>query len=152
MSDLIDRQAVIDLIEHYNSDALGTVFIDYAHGEKLANEVKNIPSVTPTEMKSYIDNCGNIFTYPTERIGHWIDDNADEMDAKYGRHLYRCSECNKYADNFVGGTEDWWDIDKPKFCPHCGCRMVEPQESEEISDRNMKMWEEIFKAESEGKE
>jgi len=29
---------------------------------------------------------------------------------------------------------------------------VEPQENEEISEHNLKMWEEIYKAESEGKE
>ena len=34
-----------------------------------------------------------------------------------------------------------------KHCPSCGAKM----ESEEISERNMKMWEEIFRAESEGK-
>ena len=34
-----------------------------------------------------------------------------------------------------------------KYCPNCGAKMG----SEEISERNMKMWEEIFKAESEGK-
>ena len=39
-----------------------------------------------------------------------------------------------------------------KHCPSCGAKMVEPQESEEISERNMKMWEEIFKAERSDKE
>lgn len=34
----------------------------------------------------------------------------------------------------------------------CYKKWVEPQESDEISERNMKMWEEIFKAESEDKE
>ena len=65
------------------------------------------------------------------KTGHWIDDNENEIDAQYGRHLYKCSKCNEYADMFVGGTEDWWDIEKPNYCPNCGCRMVEPQESEE---------------------
>lgn len=30
-------------------------------------------------------------------------------------------------------------------------QMIKPQESDEISERNLKMWEEIFKAESENK-
>ena len=63
------------------------------------------------------------------KTGHWIDDNENEIDAQYGRHLYKCSECNEYADMFVGGTEDWWDLEKPNYCPNCGAKMIEPQES-----------------------
>jgi len=62
------------------------------------------------------------------KAGHWIDDNKDEIDAQYGRHLYRCQICNKYADYFVGGTEDWWDVEKPNYCPNCGARMSEGSE------------------------
>ena len=68
---------------------------------------------------------------PQPEIGCWIDDNENEIDAQYGRHLYKCSECNEYADMFVGGTEDWWDLEKPNYCPNCGARMIEEQESEE---------------------
>ena len=57
---------------------------------------------------------------PQRPTGHWIDDNANEIDAKYGRHLYKCSECNRYAEDFVGGHEDWWDVDMPNYCPYCG--------------------------------
>jgi len=73
--------------------------------------------------------CVDILKYLKQvpKTGHWIDDNKDEIDAQYGRHLYRCQICNKYADYFVGGTEDWWDVEKPNYCPNCGCRM----ESEE---------------------
>lgn len=82
---------------------------------------------TPTEedIQAYIDAAPPV--NPT-KTGHWIDDNENEIDAQYGRHLYKCSECNEYADMFVGGTEDWWDIEKPNYCPNCGCRMIEPQE------------------------
>ena len=53
----------------------------------------------------------------------WIDDNENELDAQYGRHLYKCSKCNKYANDFVGGIEDWWDVEKPNYCPNCGAKM-----------------------------
>ena len=43
------------------------------------------------------------------KTGHWIDSSNGWM----------CSECNK--DN----TFD------TNYCPNCGCRMVEPQESED---------------------
>lgn len=57
------------------------------------------------------------------KIGHWVDDNEYEIDAQYGRHHYKCSECNEYADKFIGGTEDWWNLEKPNYCPWCGAKM-----------------------------
>ena len=63
--------------------------------------------------------------------GKWIE----ELDDFGEVTNYHCSKC--YEDTgFV--TDCKW-----KFCPNCGAKM----ESEEISERNMKMWEEIFKAE-----
>jgi len=44
MSDLISRQAVLDLIEHYNSDGLGSVFYGYQEGVKFADAVNKLPS------------------------------------------------------------------------------------------------------------
>ena len=57
----------------------------------------------------------------------WIDELAGELDSKFGRHIYRCKNCGTLAHSFVGGTEDWWDIDKPKFCHECGAIMVNAQ-------------------------
>ena len=58
-----------------------------------------------------------------EKTGHWIDE-ADDVDAKFGKHTYKCSKCGKHAEYFVNGTEVWWDRIKPNFCPNCGVRMV----------------------------
>lgn len=44
--DAISRQAVLDLIEHYNSDGLGAVFYGYEEGVKFADAVNKLPSVT----------------------------------------------------------------------------------------------------------
>ena len=112
-SDAISRQAVLDLFQ----DNVSTLH-NYA---RVWEAVEDTPSVTPS-------------VNPQEpKTGHWIDDNENEIDAQYGMHLYKCSECNEYADMFVGGIEDWWDLEKPNYCPNCGCAMVEPQESE-VSD------------------
>lgn len=54
-----------------------------------------------------------------EKIGKWIDE-ADKIDAQYGKHSYKCPKCGKYASYFVSGTEVWWDRIKPNFCPNCG--------------------------------
>lgn len=60
---------------------------------------------------------------PQKPTGHWIDREVYDADR------WKCSEC--------GRTEPY----KENYCPNCGCLMVDPQE---ISDRNLKMWEEIY--------
>ena len=102
MSDLISRQAAIDLIADY----------DLSMGQ-VVNRIYALPPVTPQP-----------------KTGYWIDDNENEIDAQYGRHLYKCSECDEYANAFVGGTEDWWDLEKPNYCPNCGAKMVESEDKE----------------------
>ena len=47
-----------------------------------------------------------------QKTGHWIFDEILDRN-------YYCSECKSMG-------VDYWD-----YCPNCGCRMVEPQESEE---------------------
>lgn len=86
----------------------------------------DFPTLEISKVKESLDKLPSVT--PKPKTGYWIDDNENEIDAQYGRHLYKCSKCNEYADMFVGGTEDWWDIEKPNYCPNCGCRMVEPQE------------------------
>ena len=123
MSDLIDRQAVLDGIEELKGSPW---FNDNTNGARIIRRealnivedlcIRDLPSVTPTE-----------------RIGHWTN--------RYNEVFkYYCDKCGTGSDL------------RTNYCPNCGCRMVEPQESEEISDTNLKMWEELFKAESEDKE
>lgn len=47
------------------------------------------------------------------KTGHWI------FDEILDKHYY-CSECKSMG-------VDYWD-----YCPYCGAKMVEPQESEEV--------------------
>ena len=109
--DCISRQAVLS----YISNELG--FGDEENGydlerkiaqEEIYNFVKKMPSATPKR-----------------KTGRWRED-ANKIDAQFGRHTYICSECGKYAEYFISGTEVWWDRIKPNFCPNCGCHMVEP--------------------------
>lgn len=55
--------------------------------------------------------------------GEWVDE-ADKYDASFGIHDYRCSNCNSYADEYIGGHE-WYTAGKPNFCPYCGADMRE---------------------------
>ena len=47
-----------------------------------------------------------------------------EQVEKVGRDLF-CSICHNRASRFVGGTDDWWDFQKPNFCPNCGALMTD---------------------------
>lgn len=55
---------------------------------------------------------------PLEKTGHWKRISMDKY-SEHAKYWYRCDRCGK--DNL--GNTDW--------CPNCGCRMVEPQESED---------------------
>lgn len=61
--DTISRQAVLDLIEHYNSDGLGSVFYGYEEGVKFADKVNKLPPVTPQPKTGYIsiDDVMSVF-------------------------------------------------------------------------------------------
>ena len=89
MSDLIDRQAVLNLIGSYGG-------IDLKARQDMLKIIQKMPSVTPTE-----------------RTGHWI------MDRQ--RETRQCDKCM---------TVYRWSFNPHNYCPNCGCRMVEPQESD----------------------
>ena len=56
--DAISRQAVLDLIEHYNSDGLGSVFYGYEEGVKFADAVNKLPPVNSKELKTgHCEDC-----------------------------------------------------------------------------------------------
>ena len=79
---------------------------------------------------------------------------ALEQEQKTGH----CKDCKWWKDSdgvYRRGidAESQCPMNRKKVFEGNGyCYLYEPQESEEISERNLKMWEEIFKAESEGKE
>ena len=56
------------------------------------------------------------------KTGQWIIYNYPGHECVY------CSSCKEeyYEDDLYMGGSDF-----PKYCPNCGCRMVEPQESED---------------------
>ena len=52
------------------------------------------------------------------KTGHWKRISMDKY-SEHSKYWYRCDRCSN--DNL--GNTDW--------CPNCGARMVEPQESED---------------------
>lgn len=84
-------------------------------------EGKNNGVVAPHDV--FIDACKLAISALQDRpIGHWID-KADKIEAQFSRHDYKCDRCGCLAHSFVGGSEDWYDIDKPNYCHNCGAKM-----------------------------
>ena len=50
------------------------------------------------------------------KTGHWIDD--------------KCSICGKGIEDLIDSRE-WYRNEEPNFCPFCGLKLVNSQESEE---------------------
>ena len=110
--DAISRQAVLDQTYLWSKDEFLRVTNPFDY---LRKRINSLPFVNPQEPKT----------------GHWIEviDEIDSFGNKTWHH--KCSIC--------GNENSGWG--EYKYCPNCGCRMVEPQE---ISDRNLKMWEDIY--------
>ena len=71
--------------------------------------IRELPSVTPQEPK----------------IGYWIEGQTDNPNI----HNILCSCCFEGYPS-KGHANSQYTREKFKYCPNCGCRMVEPQESE----------------------
>ena len=65
------------------------------------------------------------------KTGHWIEENING----YGRKVF-CSECGcpppfeHISSGDIYSANGYGVINKTKFCPNCGFRMIEQQESE----------------------
>ena len=105
--DAISRQAVLDQTYLWSKDEFLRVTNPFDY---LRKRINDLPLVTPQP-----------------KTGHWIL--LDECS----NSGYYCSECQKKVVK-----EGWSDtVKKIKFCPNCGAKMVEPQESEKYCDRNI---------------
>ena len=127
-SDAISRQAVQDYIAEYLSQYL---YNDVREAVEVIDEyIGELPSVNPQEpktdeenvhrereqayMQGYEDACKKYRQYP--KTGHWIDD--------------KCSECGKGIEDLIASPE-WYRDEEPNFCPFCGIKIVDEQESED---------------------
>ena len=49
----------------------------------------------------------------------WIID-----DKEWNRIWHcHCSNCKKDPQDYIGGTENWWLVRLPNYCPNCGAKM-----------------------------
>ena len=124
MSDLIDRRAVLDGIEELKNSPwynYGKDTTDFRL-ERYNERVKTIETIEDLCIKSEPS------VTPTELTGHWISMNTGKQShLKDGMttESVKCSEC----DEWLTASDEY--ACNGNYCPNCGCRMVEPQESEE---------------------
>ena len=84
-------------------EAIRDKFKDLPSRVEINTILNELPSVTPQGLKT----------------GHWIEPTFDMIHNHVcGSCEFICSSCNKIA------------VDEYDYCPNCGARMVEPQESE----------------------
>lgn len=142
MSDLIRRSdAIKELAEYMREVALqkadGKLQTRDFYLKRAEDVLRRIPTIEPKEkviaqvtfddeklreiVKEAVERFKEEYEITDRPQGEWIDE-ADKYDASFGIHDYRCSNCNSYADEYIGGHE-WYTAGKPNFCPHCGARM-----------------------------
>ena len=108
--DAISRQATIDALKNLEDLQGRNVFTK--NGLYPWNVIAQLPSVTPKQM-----------------TGHWIihDESITLPTGGTATGGVICSECGYKTHNkghaIIGCPYN--------YCPNCGCRMVEPQESED---------------------
>ena len=120
MSRYIDADAMKEWIDEYVS-----VF-KKSDNKDIKGYIEHQPTIEAVPKEFHDKTCEAMAKRHQEEIadrprGKWIDE-ADKYDASFGIHDYRCSNCNCYADEYIGGHE-WYTAGKPNFCPHCGARM-----------------------------
>ena len=127
MTDLVERQAVIDAIHLFFTEEIekiptkktedGEVYVIhkcqplFEMNKALCKRIKELPSINPQESKT----------------GHWIIKDGKEQGYDIGgiKTWYiqiMCDKCGFIKTAIEGHTGQF------KYCPNCGCRMVETQE------------------------
>lgn len=102
--DAVSRQAVLN--EFYDM-------------ENLYERIKQLPPVTQKSGKWIKKEYWKPLPYDTEPLDY---DNYDEKTHSEKVYHYYCSEC---------GRDEGETKPTDNYCPNCGARMVEPQESED---------------------
>lgn len=80
------------------------------------------PFISVGQLQNLIDKVKKL---PAEKTGKWIID--DEEDRRIWK--CHCSNCKENPQDFVHGTENRWILDLPKYCPNCGSKNLQDNDS-----------------------
>ncbi len=83
-------------------------------GIEEKNDIGNLTSTDRQEFQQWVEELEQ-----EPKTGHWIKGKYKDDDIRYNDSSYKCDKCGKIVDF------------KENYCPNCGAKMVEPQESEE---------------------
>lgn len=103
--DCVSRQIISDYVANHIQE----INTGYGDLNKHTNKILRM-------IVDYIEGIPPVTPQP--KIGQWIE-HPHEAGANWEYPKYECSECHV------------WEDDDSDFCPNCGAKMVEPQESEE---------------------
>lgn len=92
--------------------------------------------MTREELRDYVEEQRSLNNIPYHVYSALIDGiDTLEQEPKTGHWMggsydYICSNC-KHSLNDLAQSIDYIPFSKSKYCPNCGAKMVEPQESED---------------------
>ena len=108
VEDCISREKALNVVHKYFEHYL------QLNDDICLDGLRSLPSVTPKE-----------------KTGYWVEENINE----WSRKVF-CSKCDcpppleHISNGDVYSAIGYGVINKTKYCPNCGAKMVEPQESE----------------------
>ena len=108
-NDIVSRKAVCNIV----NDIRDCISVEgYC---AILERMKKLPSITPSCDKCAMNGSGSKYCDNCEqKSGKWI-----RVTDKTGHLVWECDKCG------------WQQRLSNNFCPDCGAKMVEPQESEE---------------------
>lgn len=121
-ADAVSRSAVLGLFAQ-NADAVRPY-------SKTWEEVKALPPITPQHTEAEIQKMQELEQAEIQRA--YELGKAEESKAGRWRHYEGMLTCSECGAGFYDDIMEYCGDDVPKFCPDCGAKMVEPQESEEV--------------------
>ena len=142
----IDRQAVLDIVDSYSESQSNVEDVT----QDIISDIMALSPVTsqePCEMtaeeyrqrmiqafhNANTDELIALCVLPTEKeFEHleWLLKNQYKQKTKTGHRIDdKCSVCEKGIEDLIDSRE-WYRNEEPNFCPFCGAKMVETQESE----------------------
>lgn len=80
---------------------------------------------TESEESEAIDMAIEALSQPEQKVGHWIKYGVPRCDEQH----YQCTNCEYYINFGMWGKVYTKEF---KYCPNCGAKMVETQESEVV--------------------
>jgi len=119
MSDLISRQAAIDLVRDVCDAVMSGCESQYdpETEDEVYKDIREVDAILKCNKEVRIALRNMPSAEPEREKGEWYQEIGTMPPEFYG--VYRCSECDEIA------MRDWKHHKQTltNFCPNCGCKM-----------------------------